>query len=243
MMKLPGGWPIIVLALFVLGGCNEGEIIPLSPPSVLCERPLDSGWYPLNNICAGRIPRDVVWHEGLSPVVVGEDGLILESQGPGQWTEFSLGLSEDLTIVSANAQGDLVAAGHNGALVVRSQGHWQLENSLESTNWNDVRADGQEIWLAGDNGALAVGIPGQSWRMVDYPDTTDLLTVCAFEDSVFVGGRAGLLSVLVENQWHNVAPSQWGQADVQSMVRIPDGRLVVWAVTFSIARNGWTGCS
>ncbi len=226
------------MTLFVLTACSEGENIPLSPPSVACERPLDSGWYGINNSCDEKIPRDAVWLDDFNAVVVGDKGLILESNAVGSWVKKDLGISEDLTLISANIAGDLVAAGKNGQVAVRFGGHWSAENSLLSANWNDVRANGEEVWLAGNNGALARGIPGQDWRMVDFPDTTDLLTVCAFGDSVFVGGRGGLFSVLVDNQWQDVAPAQWGEADIASMVRIPDGRLVVFSDSLMIRESG-----
>ena len=244
MMKLPPyRWVIAafsILGLLMASGCSEGENIPLSPPLATCERPLDSGWYALNNICENRIPRDSIWLENHDAVTVGDGGLLLETDAVGGWASPNLAISDDLNAISANAHGDLVAAGSNGLVLVRTQGSWAKVTTLENTNWNDVRANGQEMWLAGDNGALAVGTPGQSWRKVEFPDESDLLSVCAFGDSVYVGGRGGLLSVLVDNQWHNMAPSQWGDADISTMVRFPDGRLVAWADSLMIRElDGW----
>jgi hypothetical protein len=220
---------LVGLGLIWLSGCSNGDTVPLVPPSVVCERPLDPAWKDLNNICGGLAPRDAVWPPGRMPFVVGDRGLLLECESYSNWSVRDSDVSDDLYVVTANEDGALVAAGENGAVTVGRNGTWKSLDLPTQTTWRDARASGRNIWLAGDSGTLAVGIPGDSWQLVDFPGTNDLLGVCAFEDSVYVSGSEGMLKVLVDGQWHDRASPQWGIRPVESVVRLPDGRLVVLA--------------
>ncbi len=226
--------------LIGLSGCSEGEVVPLVPPGNVCERPLDRSWRELNNICKSREPFSTVWPTGGMPVVVGGDGLILECDAEGQWLEKDLSLRDGLLVVAANEDGDLMVAGENGAMASRKNGNWQNMEPLAETIWRDIRANGRQMWMVGDNGSLATGVPGESWQIVDFPDSTDLRSVCAFEDSVYVCGAGGLLSVLVDNQWHDRSLPELENICIRSVVRLDDGRLVVWAYGFWVREiDGW----
>ncbi len=233
----------VLLLWLLLGalGCSEGETIPLVPPGTVCERPLDPTWYDLTNVSAGRTPRDVVWPAGQMPIVVGDEGLLLECESYGSWSSVDSGVSSDLQVVAVTADGVVVAAGEDGAVTVRINGNWEAQDLGIPTNWRDVRTQGREVWLAGEGGALAVGIPGESWSRVEFPDTTDLLGVCVFADSVFVAGTNGLLKVRAGGQWLDQGLPEWENEGVNSVVRIPDGRLAVLKGSNLIIREltGW----
>lgn len=216
------------LPLCLLMGCSQGEIIPLSPPGANCELPLDGSWLDLSNICDGKTPQDVVWPEGGQPAVVGDFGLVLEYDPRNGWSVRDAGITENLRRVTVNDQGDLVAAGRHGSLAWGHQGHWQNIAPLTNANWNDARAEGSRVWLAGDQGSLAVGTPGASWQLVDFPGQEPLSGVCAFPDSLYVTGPAGLLMVRAAGQWLDRSTPVLAPYDLQSVVRLDDGRLVVW---------------
>ncbi len=231
---------ISLLGLMGLLGCSEGEVIPLVPSGPSCERPLDQGWSYHGNICDSKRPRDAVWPAEQMPVVVGGAGLILQCDANSQWQVVDLGIQENLNVVAANADGDLMAAGENGVLAFRQDGEWQTMEPLADTPWRDARSNGSQVWLAGENGQLAKGQPGSAWEMVAVPDSTHLYSVCAFADSVFTGGSNGLLRVLVNGQWEDVSSPLWEAWFVQSIVRLDDGRLAVWAGGLWIRElDGW----
>jgi len=175
------------------------------------------------------------------PVVVGRDGLIIECTAETQWSDTGLSTHDEFRVVDCNSDGDVVAAGVDGALALRKDGIWQLMDHPAETTWNDVRANGREMWLAGDDGNLARGLPGEAWELINYPDSTSLHSVCAFEDSVYVGGTQGSLKVLVDGQWHDV-PTPWEGSPyyTRSLVRLDDGRLVAFSNTLWVREaDGW----
>ena len=231
---------LLLVAMVPITGCSEGDIIPLIPPTISCERPLDQNWKQVNNIAGYHRIYQALWPSGQMPVVMGEDGLILENSADFGWSAINLPITDNLWLLSENQDGDLIAAGQNGTLVYRKNGNWQIAEKLTQSAWRDVRSDGREMWLAGDDGNLARGYPGGSWQMVDYPDDSDILAVCVAGDSVFVGGNGGLLRVLVDDQWHDISwpfPEFWG---VNSIVRLDDGRLVVSCGTVWVRDpDGW----
>lgn len=228
----PTRWTLLFLTLWglvILLGCSEGEVIPLVPSGIICERPLDHSWQEMTNICQSKHPMATVWPPGEMPVVVGENGLILQCDASSVWSVVDLSIHENLKVVAGNDEGDLVAAGTGGALAYRKDNQWHTMDPLAETTWRDVRAHDRQMWLAGDGGMLASGRPGSAWEMVSVPDSTDLYSVCAFEDSVFTGGAGGLLRVLVNNQWEDLTRPEFDGWRVRSIVRLDDGRLVVWA--------------
>ncbi len=230
----------LFLVLAGLLGCSEGEVIPLVPPGFVCERPLDNGWRNLTNICEFRDPADAVWPEGEMPVVIGDDGLILQCSSGAQWSVVDLSIRADLAALAVNSDGDLMVAGQYGALAFRKNGQWQAMESLIETDWRDVRSQDRRMWLAGSGGALASCRPGNPLEMVSVPDDADLYAVCAFQDSVFTGGDDGLFQVLANNQWEDNSWPELGTRDVRSIVRLDDGRLAVWAGGLWIRElDGW----
>ncbi len=210
-------------------GCTEGENIPLSPPFSGCEVPLDHKWYDLNNVFEGHQPADCLWLDEKNAVVVCTDGFILETDGVGQWVSKETSVSGDFTVVVANEDQNLVAAGLDGALALRLGGTWQVDNSVPEQNWYSASADGGTVWLAGSGGSLLHAVPGQDWSLNQHPVIENLLSVCAFEDSVFVGGPEGQLSVLVNDQWTDVSPPALAEKPIKSLVKLNDGRLAALA--------------
>lgn len=231
-------WLLALPGLVWMSGCAEGESVPLVPAGPVCEYPLDTDWQYLNDICGSKAPLDSVWPSGQLPVVVGERGLLIECTARSQWSVVDLPIQGDLKAIAANDNGDLVAAGENGALAVRKEGIWEILDLHTDITWEDVRSNGQEIWLAGDNGTLARGVPGGTWTFVDYPDTSDLSAVCAFADSIFVGNFEGDIKILVEGQWTDLSPSpNW---PVTSIVHSDDGHLWVMAGSLQVRNSeGW----
>jgi hypothetical protein len=230
---------MLMPGLMWLSACSEGETVPLIPAGAICERPLDQNWKYLTNVQAGKDLFDAVWPEGQMPVVVGQDGLIMECDEFAEWRTINLHFWDDLSVIAANDDGDLVAAGQYGSFAVRTDGHWELQEPMTDSTWKDVRSNGNEMWLAGENGTLAVGTPGQDWQLVDFPFNSNIYGVCAFEDSVFVCDGGLLLKVNAEGQWQEITPPAI-QNPITSIVRLDDGRLVLWAYDLWIREpEGW----
>lgn len=232
---------ILLVSCLQLTGCNEGESIPLSPSSSMCEQPLDPAWHQVGGICGNKDPEAAVWTEGRMPVVVGSDGLIVECDSDRQWsTPAQLSGDNYYTLVS-NSDDFVVAAGTYGTVGFSPEpGVWENQEMDMDGHWLSACADGKKIWLAGSDGVLASILPGEEWEFFQSPGERDLYSICAYGDSVFVGGNSGSFQVMVNGQWQDLENPGLADRRVKDILRLDDGRLLLSAGGLFIREeSGW----
>lgn len=231
-----------LIALIALGGCSQGESIPVEPVGVSLDATPDPFFLPLAPLCADRQQYDCAQLEDGTACIVGEEGMILERNPRGTWYRAASPTGNNLRRVYAGPDGRFWALGDGGVVVVRDAGGWRLEETGHQGDLNEIWADGSEVWAVGDAGTV-LRRSGGSWALLDCPTEADLTGVSGDAEARYVCGP-GVMLRYAAGIWTDESDGPWMSSRISSVVCTEGGQTVA-AAGYDLYRRteaGWRLC-
>lgn len=186
------GWPAIAMATIKPDDDAERVVVAIGPngnywegePSTLKET-VDRIQNFRGNLRALTVVDHVIYACGMGRVV-------LQRQGPGQWTSIGPGeFKGDPDVVGLEDIGgynadEMYAVGWDGEIWWRDRGKWRKVDSPTSVNLDALHcADDGHVYVIGQNGTMLKG-RRDVWSVIDTGRTENLQDVAFYEGTVYV---------------------------------------------------------
>lgn len=214
---------VFLCALFALGGCSQGESIPVEPVGLSLDAMPDPFFRTVAPLNDDLNLYDCVQLEDGRAWIVGEAGLILKRGSNGVWYREDSPNESNLLHVVADQDDRLWCVGADGTVLVHDAGGWSAEPTGTDQTLREIHVTADGIWVVGDGGTVLRRTAGV-WAPVECPATTNLTGVWfdAGTGTLFVCGNMGAMLSYADGTWADESDGPWESLDLRSVVQ-PDG--------------------